>query len=281
MAIKKKLIPYTPSRRFMTFIDYKKELSGHKPEKSLLINLKNHAGRNNTGRITCRHKGAGNKRMYRLVDFKFDKIDIPATVKTIEYDPYRTAFIMLCVYNDGEKRYHLALNNINVGDKIITSSKNGEIKIGNRMQLQYIPQGQEISNIELKPRGGGKIIRSAGTCAHLMGLDGNYAQLKMPSGEIRLVSKECFATIGVVSNIDHNNIIIGKAGRSRWKNKRPSVLGISMNPVDHPHGGGEGHQPVGLRKGPKTPWGKPALGVRTRKMKKYSKKMIIKRRFKK
>lgn len=263
----------------MTFIDYKKELSGDKPEKSLLIHLKKSSGRNNTGRITCRHRGGGNKRLYRIVDFKFDKLDIPAIVKTIEYDPYRTAFIMLCLYKDGEKRYHIAVDGIKVGDSIITTKGKGEIKIGNRMQLQYIPQGQMISSIEIKVGSGAKIARSAGSYAQLMGIDGNNAQLKMPSGEIRLVPKECFATIGITSNIDHSNIVIGKAGRSRWKNKRPNVLGISMNPVDHPHGGGEGHQSIGIRKGPKTPWGKPALGVRTRKMKKYSKKMIIKRRF--
>ena len=245
--------------------------------------LKKHisnAGRNNRGKITIRHQGGGHKKRIRIIDFKQkDKLNIPAKVAAIQYDPMRTAYIMLVNYSDGEKRYHLAPDGIKVGDTIVTKEK-AKVQLGNRMTLKHIPTGYDIHNLELTLNRGGQIIRSAGSKGKVVAVEKNYAQVELPSGEVRLINKHCFATIGVVSNIDHNKIKIGKAGRSRWMGKRPSVRGKAMNPNDHPHGGGEGNQPIGL-KHPKTPWGMPALGFKTRK-RKYSDKMIIKdRRLKK
>lgn len=226
-----------------------------------------------------RHRGGGEKKYYRLVDFKRDKFDIPAKVEAIEYDPNRSSRIALIVYRDGERRYIIAPQDLKVGDEIVSSKGRVEIKIGNRMSLENIPVGFMVYNIELVPGQGGKIVRSAGARATTMAIEGKYAQLKLPSGEVRLLPRKCMATIGEVSNPDHRHIKLGKAGRSRHLGIRPSVRGKAMNPVDHPHGGGEGHNPIGLKR-PKTPWGKPALGVKTRKKKKWSNKFIIKRRTK-
>lgn len=270
--------PTTPGRRQMTSIDYRL-LTKKKPEKRLLQPLLRRAGRSKSGRITVWHKGGGHKRKYRLVDFKRDKFDIPAKVAAIEYDPNRTCFIALLVYLDGEKRYILAPEGLKVGDEII-SGKKTPIKIGNRLQLKYIPVGALVHDIELMPNKGGQIIRSAGTSAQVLANEAGYSHLKLPSGEIRMVRDNCRATIGQVSNPEHRTVVIGKAGRKRWLGIRPTVRGTAMNPVDHPHGGGEGRAPIGLRKGPKTPWGKPARGVKTRKKKKWSDKFIIKPRSK-
>lgn len=268
--------PTTPGRRGMTSATFE-EITKHTPEKSLVVGKKRGSGRNSQGKITVRHRGGGVARKYRLVDFKLtDKIDIPAKVVGIEYDPNRTAYIMLVNYKDGEKRYHIAPQGIKVGTEILTS-KAGKIDIGNRMLLNNIPVGYNIHNVELTEGKGGQIVRSAGNSAKLVSLETEMAQIQLPSGEIRFVSKNCYATIGVVSNPDHFNITIGKAGRVRWKGRRPQVRGKAMNPVDHPHGGGEGNQSIGL-KYPKTPWGLPALGVKTRDKSKYSQKWIIKRR---
>lgn len=259
----------------MTVNDFA-EITKKTPEKALLVSKKSNAGRNNTGRITVRHRGGGVKRAYRLIDFKQnDKLDIPAKVAGIEYDPNRSAFIALVVYADGAKRYILAPHGLTNGDKIITKEK-AKIKTGNRMQIENIPVGFEIYNVEINKGKGGQIVRSAGTSAKLVSLEGKYAQVQLPSGEVRLVHKDCYASIGRLGNIQHNQVKIGKAGRSRWLGKRPSVLGKSMNACDHPHGGGEGHSPIGLPM-PKTPWGMPALGFKTRK-RKYSSKMILKKR---
>jgi large subunit ribosomal protein L2 len=249
-----------------------------KPEKSLCLSLNKKAGRAN-GKISVRHRCVGHKKLYRLVDFKQNKIDIPGTVVAIERDPNRSALIALINYADGEKRYVLATEGMRVGMQIITG-ENAPINEGNRTKLKNIASSTSVSNIEMKRGKGGQIIRSAGSSALVMSVDEKYAQLKMPSGEIRLIDNECYATIGSVSNFEHNTVNIGKAGRARHMGKRPAVRGTVMNPVDHPHGGGEGRQPIGL-KYPKTPWGKPALGVRTRRKGKASDKYIVKSRHKK
>ncbi|OGF21258.1 50S ribosomal protein L2 [Candidatus Falkowbacteria bacterium RBG_13_39_14] len=269
--------PKTAGRRKSSVDDFK-DLTAEKPEKSLISIKKRKGGRNSQGRITVRHKGGGAKRYYRIVDFKRDKFDIPAKVLTIEYDPNRSARIALVGYKDGEKRYIIAPAGLKVGD-IIISSREGEIEanVGNAMPLEKIPVATFIYNIELVPGKGGELARSAGTGVQLMGTEGKYAQLKLPSGEIRLVSRKCLATIGHASNQDYRLIRWGKAGRSRHLGIKPTVRGKAMNPVDHPHGGGEGRNPIGL-KHPKTPWGKVALGVKTRNKKKASSKLIIQRR---
>ncbi len=268
--------PITPSRRQMTGYDFS-GLAKTRPLRSLVKSLKRSLGRAASGRITSRHRGGGHKKLYRLVDFKQGKTDIPARIETIEYDPFRSARIALIVYSDGEKRYILAPDGIKVGDKIQTFSAKGNLEIGNRIKLKYIPQGTLVHNVELSPGQGGKIVRAAGSAAQVLAFEGKYTQLKMPSGEIRMVLAESYASIGSLSNQEHIHINLGKAGRSRWQGKRPSVRGSAMNPVDHPHGGGEGRQGIGLT-GPKTPWGKPARGVKTRKKKKKSDKLILKRR---
>jgi len=249
----------------MTGLTYE-ELTTATPYKPLTNSIQRHAGRNSAGRISVRHQGAGHKKLYRHIDFKLDKVGIPARVETVEYDPYRTAFIALVCYKDGERRYVLAHMETRVGDEIITSNEAKPVN-GNRMEIGMIPTGLSVHNVEMIVGQGASTIRSAGSSAQVLSQEGEYTQLKMPSGEIRLVHKKCSATIGVVSNSDWNQITIGKAGRSRWMGKRPTVLGSSMNPVDHPHGGGEGHQSVGQRKGPKTPWGRLARGVKTRSRK--------------
>lgn len=260
----------------MSVVDYS-GLTKKKPEKSLTSKKKSKAGRNAHGHITIRHRGGGVKRHYRKVDFKrTDKLDIPAIVKTIEYDPNRTAFIALLFYADGEKRYILAPESLNIDDTVITAVAT-KPQVGNRMQVQNIPIGYEIHDLELHMGKGGQLVRSAGSTAKLMSLDAEMAQVQMPSGEVRFIHKECYATIGKVSNSDHFNTVIGKAGRIRKMGRRPQVLGKSMNAVDHPHGGGEGHSPIGL-KHPKTPWGAPALGFKTRKRKNPTSKFIIRRR---
>ncbi|PIP18147.1 MAG: 50S ribosomal protein L2 [Parcubacteria group bacterium CG23_combo_of_CG06-09_8_20_14_all_35_9] len=270
--------PNTSGRRNASVDDFK-DITKKEPEKLLIRIKKRTGGRNSQGRISVRHRGGGEKKYYRLVDFKRDKFDIPAKVEAIEYDPNRSSRIALIVYRDGERRYIIAPQDLKVGDEIVSSKGRVEIKIGNRMSLENIPVGFMVYNIELVPGQGGKIVRSAGARATTMAIEGKYAQLKLPSGEVRLLPRKCMATIGEVSNPDHRHIKLGKAGRSRHLGIRPSVRGKAMNPVDHPHGGGEGHNPIGLKK-PKTPWGKPALGVKTRKKKKWSNKFIIKRRTK-
>ena len=275
MAVKK-FKPTSPGRRTMTVADFA-EITTDQPEKSLLEPLKSNSGRNNKGRITVRHRGGGHKRQYRIIDFKRNKDGIPAKVATIEYDPNRTSRIALLNYADGEKKYIIAPNGIKVGDSIV-SGPGADIKVGNAMPLKNIPVGTIVHNIELKPEKGGQLARSAGSYAQLMAKEGEYAQLRIPSGEVRLVHINCRATIGQVGNLEHENITIGKAGRTRWMGKRPTVRGVVMNPVDHPHGGGEGRSPVG--RNPVTPWGKPALGARTRKKKNPTSKYILKRRTK-
>lgn len=274
MAVKK-FRPTTPSRRQMTVATFE-EITTNQPEKSLIVTIKKNAGRNNTGRITVRHRGGGEKRKYRLIDFKRNKDGIPAKVATIEYDPNRTAYIALLNYVDGEKRYIIAPVGLKVGDTVM-SGPEADIKPGNALQLKNIPVGTVIHNIELQAGKGGQIVRAAGASAQLMAKEGNYAILRLPSGEMRYVRIECRATIGTVSNLTNDIINIGKAGRKRHMGFRPTVRGSVMNPNDHPHGGGEGRSPVG-RPGPVTPWGKPALGYKTRKNKKYSDSMIIKKR---
>ncbi|MDZ7798058.1 MAG: 50S ribosomal protein L2 [Patescibacteria group bacterium] len=277
MAVKKNK-PTTPGRRRSSSLTYE-ELTKKKPEKSLLKIIKKKAGRSK-GKITVRHKGGGHKRFYRLVDFKRHNFDVPAEVKSIEYDPNRSAFIALLAYEDGKKSYVLSPTGLSVGDKILSSKDKIEIKNGNRMPLEKMPPGSFIYNIEMNPGQGGKIVRSAGLRAALMGVEGKNAQLKMPSGEIRLFDKKSLATLGQVSNADHINVRLGKAGKKRWLGIRPTVRGKAMNPTDHPHGGGEGSTPVGM-KHPKTPTGKPAMGKTTRKKNKKSNRMIIKKRRKK
>ncbi|MEE3468102.1 MAG: 50S ribosomal protein L2 [Eubacterium sp.] len=267
--------PYTPSRRNMTGYDFA-EITTDTPEKSLLAPLKKHAGRNAQGKITVRHRGGGNRRKYRIIDFKRNKDGIPATVKSIEYDPNRTANIALLSYADGEKRYILAPAGLKVGD-VLMNGENAEVRIGNCMEMKDMPVGTQIHNIEMYPGHGGQLVRAAGTSAQLMAKEGKYAILRMPSGEMRMVPIVCRATIGVIGNGEHNLVNIGKAGRKRHMGIRPTVRGSVMNPNDHPHGGGEGKAPVG-RPGPCTPWGKPALGYKTRKKNKQSNKMIIRRR---
>lgn len=268
--------PTTPSRRKMTTIDYKKVLSGHKKTKSLVVGYSRGVGRNNQGRITTRHKGGGNKRSYRIVDFKFDKFNIPAKITTVEYDPNRNAFIGLAVYRDGEKRYVVVSKSVKVGDTFVVG-EDAPATLGNRLPLSKIPVGTFVYNVELKPKGGAKLSRSAGTFIQVVAHDEGVAQLKMPSTEIRKVSDKCFATIGEVSNPEYKLANWGKAGRSRWKGIRPTVRGTAMNPVDHPYGGGEGRQGRGTRR-PKTLWGKVTGGRKTRRPKKYSNKNIVTRR---
>ncbi len=266
--------PYSPGRRFMTVSTFE-EITTDKPEKSLLAPLKSHGGRNQKGRLTVRHQGGGHKRRYRIIDFKRNKDGIPAKVATIEYDPNRSARIALLHYVDGEKRYIIAPNGLKVGD-MVESGSEADIKVGNALPLKNIPVGTLIHNIEMKIGKGGQMVRSAGTAAQLMAKEGDYATLRMPSGEVRKVHINCRATIGQVGNLDHENITIGKAGRSRWLGRRPAVRGVAQNPIDHPHGGGEGHSPVG-RKHPVTKWGKCAMGAKTRR-KKASDKLIVRRR---
>ncbi len=267
--------PYTPSRRNMTGLDFS-EITTDKPEKSLVVSLKKNSGRNNQGKITVRHHGGGSRRKYRLVDFKRKKDGIPATVATIEYDPNRTANIALINYADGEKAYILAPVGLKVGD-VLMNGPEAEIKVGNCLPLENIPVGTELHNIELYPGKGGQLVRAAGNSAQLMAKEGKYATLRLPSGEMRMVPIICRATIGQVGNIEHGLVNIGKAGRKRHMGIRPTVRGSVMNPNDHPHGGGEGRAPIG-RSGPSTPWGKPALGLKTRKKNKKSNKLIVRRR---
>ncbi|MBQ1887908.1 MAG: 50S ribosomal protein L2 [Firmicutes bacterium] len=271
----KKYKPTTPGLRGMTVSTFE-EITATSPEKSLTVSLKKNAGRNNRGAITVRHRGGGNRRRYRIIDFKRMKDDIPATVKTIEYDPNRSANIALVCYADGEKRYIIAPDGLKVGD-VIYSGANADIKVGNTLPLANIPLGTLIHNVELQPGKGAQLCRAAGNAAQLMAKEDDYAQVRLPSGEVRRISMNCRATIGEVGNIDHELVSIGKAGRTRHMGVRPTVRGSVMNPNDHPHGGGEGKAPVG-RPGPVTPWGKPALGYKTRKKKKASDQFIVKRR---
>lgn len=274
----KKLKPTTPGRRQMSVADFS-ALSKEGPEPSLVYGRKRLSGRDNKGRVAIRHRGGGHKRLQRIIDFRQNtKFGIPAVVKALEYDPGRTARLALLYYVDGSKSYVLAPEGLKVGDRVVSGERT-KAKIGNRMQLQHIPVGFRVFNIEVQIGKGGAMARSAGTGATLVGLDGDYAILQLPSSEIRKVRKECMATIGTVSNPDHSLISWGKAGRRRWLGRKPEVLGKSMNAVDHPHGGGEGHSPIGL-KAPKTPWGKKALGVKTRNERK-SMHLIIRRRIKK
>ncbi|MFW6410344.1 MAG: 50S ribosomal protein L2 [Halanaerobiales bacterium] len=277
MAIKK-FKPTTPSRRYMTVADFSDLTKKKKPEKSLLAPLKKSGGRNVNGRITTRHKGGGHKRRYRIIDFKRDKDGVPAKVISLEYDPNRSARIALLQYADGEKRYILAPNKINIGDTVESGDK-ADIKPGNSLELGDIPVGTIIHNIEMQPGKGGQLVRSAGTMAQIMAKEGKYAHVKLPSGEVRLIRRDCKATIGQIGNINHENITVGKAGRSRWKGKRPSVRGVVMNPHDHPHGGGEGKTPAGRH--PVTPWGKRTMGKKTRKRKKSDRYIVRSRHAKK
>ena len=271
----KKYKPITPGQRGMTVSAFD-EITKTTPEKSLTVTLKKHAGRNVRGKITVRHRGGGYRPKYRIIDFKRRKDGIPGKVSAIEYDPNRSANIALIVYADGEKRYIIAPNKLGVGD-VIVSGADADIKVGNALPLKNIPVGTVIHNIELKPGRGAQLVRSAGNGAQLMAKEGDYAQVRLPSGEVRKIRIECRATIGEVGNLDHENIKIGKAGKKRHMGIRPTVRGSVMNPNDHPHGGGEGRAPIG-RKGPVTPWGKPALGLKTRKKNKASDKYIVKRR---
>ena len=267
--------PYTPSRRNMTGSDFS-EITKTSPEKSLCVSLKKNPGRNNQGKITVRHRGGGSRRKYRVIDFKRYKDGIPATVIGIEYDPNRTANIALICYEDGTKSYILAPEGLTDGMKVMNGAE-AEVRVGNCLPLSEIPVGTQVHNIELYPGKGGQLVRSAGTSAQLMAKEGDQAQIRMPSGEVRIVRLNCKASIGQVGNADHENISIGKAGRKRHMGWRPTVRGSVMNPNDHPHGGGEGKSPVG-RPGPVTPWGKPAMGYKTRKTKNRTDKFIVKRR---
>ena len=266
--------PTSPGRRGMTGHSFD-EITKDKPEKSLLVTLKKKSGRNNQGRITVRHRGGGSKRKLRLIDFKRDKFGVPGRVAAIEYDPNRSARIALIFYADGDKRYILAPQGLNVGDSIM-AGEGAEIKPGNSMPLKLLPNGTQIHNIELNRGKGGQLVRSAGASAQLMAKEDEYALVRLPSGEMRRIRAECMATIGQIGNVDHQNISLGKAGRKRLMGWRPTVRGSAMSPRDHPHGGGEGRSPIGMP-GPKTPWGKPALGYKTRK-RKPSDKFIVKRR---
>ncbi|MEW6192159.1 MAG: 50S ribosomal protein L2 [Bacillota bacterium] len=272
----KKYKPTSPGRRFVSVATFE-EITTTEPERSLLKPLKKRGGRNRQGRITVRHRGGGHKRHYRVIDFKRDKDGVPAKVATIEYDPNRSARIALLHYRDGEKRYIIAPAGLKVGQMVV-SGPDADIRVGNALPLRNIPVGTMVHNLELNPGEGGKLVRSAGATAQLMAKEGDYAHVRMPSGEVRLIHLDCRATIGQVGNEEHENITVGKAGRARWMGIRPTVRGVVMNPVDHPHGGGEGKSPIG-RKTPVTPWGKPALGVRTRK-RKPSDRLILKRRSK-
>ena len=271
----KKYNPYTPSRRNMTSSDFS-EITKTTPEKALCVSKKKHAGRNNQGKITVRHHGGGNRQKYRIIDFKRNKDGISAKVVGIEYDPNRSANIALICYEDGQKAYILAPEGLTDGMKVMNGPQ-AEIRVGNCLPLSEIPVGTNVHNVELYPGKGGQLVRSAGNSAQLMAKEGKYATLRLPSGEMRMVPIVCRASIGVVGNGDHNLIKIGKAGRKRHMGIRPTVRGSAMNPNDHPHGGGEGRAPIG-RPGPSTPWGKPALGLKTRKKKKASNKLIIRRR---
>ncbi len=270
----KKINPTSPGQRGMTKSDFA-EITTSTPEKSLLKPIRKTAGRNNTGRITCRHKGGGVKRAYRVIDFKREKFGVPATVKTIEYDPNRNVRISLVFYADGEKRYILTPQGLNVGD-VIVSGPESEINTGNAVPLELIPLGTMVHNIEMIPGRGAKLVRTAGAGAQLMAKEGNYVTIKLPSSEMRMIRKECLATIGVLGNAEFKNMKIGKAGRTRYMGIRPTVRGVTMNPCDHPHGGGEGKTGPGGH--PKTPWGKPALGYKTRKNNKHSDKYIVRGR---
>lgn len=266
--------PTSPGRRGMSVSSFE-EITRSEPERSLVTGGRKRGGRNNQGRITIRHQGGGHKRRYRLIDFRRDKLGVPARVETIEYDPNRTARVALLVYADGEKRYILAPLGVRVGDRLMSGAE-AEVRSGNALPLANLPLGTVIHNIELQPGRGGQLARSAGTAAQLVAKEGQYAQVRLPSGEVRLINVRCMATVGQVGNTDHANISGGKAGRTRWRGKRPEVRGVAMDPSSHPHGGGEGRSPIGMP-GPKTPWGKPALGYKTRRNKATS-KMIVRRR---
>ncbi len=266
--------PTSPARRFMSVLTFE-EVTKKAPERSLVTDLRHRAGRNNQGKITVRHQGGGARRKYRIIDFKRQKDGIPATVKAIEYDPNRTCFIALLVYADGEKRYILAPLGLKVGDTVM-SGPTADIKPGNSLPIANIPLGTLVHNIEIKVGRGGQMVRSAGTAAQVMAKEGDFAQIRLPSGEVRKVSMNARATVGQVGNTDHSNVRIGKAGRKRHMGIRPTVRGVVMNPVDHPHGGGEGRSPVGMP-APMSPWGKKTQGVKTRKHRKYSDKLIISR----
>ena len=270
----RKINPTSPGQRGMIKSDYQ-EITTSTPEKSLLTPIKKKSGRNNTGRITCRHKGGGHKQQYRIIDFKRDKFDIEGTVTTIEYDPNRNVRISLVVYSDGEKRYILTPEGLKVGDKIVSGTE-VDIKTGNALPLENIPLGTVVHNIEMTPGVGGVMVRTAGGSAQVMAKEGNYVTIKLPSSEMRMVRKECMATIGVLGNAEYKNLSVGKAGRTRHLGIKPTVRGVTMNPCDHPHGGGEGKTGPGGH--PKTPWGKPALGAKTRNSKKASTKLIVRRR---
>ncbi|MCT7949200.1 50S ribosomal protein L2 [Ancylothrix sp. C2] len=267
--------PYTPSTRQRSVSDFN-EITRDEPEKSLTISVHRLKGRNNRGVITCRHRGGGHKRLYRIIDFRREKLNIPAKVATIEYDPNRNARIALVNYQDGEKRYILHPVGLKVGATII-SGPDSPIENGNALPLGNIPLGTNVHNVELVPGKGGQMVRAAGATAQVVAKEGSFVTLKLPSGEVRLIRRECYATIGQVGNLDARNISVGKAGRTRWKGRRPQVRGSVMNPVDHPHGGGEGRAPIG-KPGPVTPWGKPALGKKTRKRNKQSDSLIVRRR---
>jgi large subunit ribosomal protein L2 len=275
MAVKK-YKPVTPGTRGLTGYTFE-EITKSTPERSLLLPLRKHGGRNAYGRVTVRHQGGGHKQQIRIVDFKREKYDIPAKVAAIEYDPNRTARLALLFYRDGEKRYILAPLGLKVGD-VIMSGKNAEIRVGNSLPISNIPVGTMIHNIEMKPGKGAQMVRTAGGAAQLLAKEGDYAQVRLPSGEVRLVSQHCYATIGQVGNLDHSNIKLGKAGRKRHLGIRPTVRGSAMTPRDHPHGGGEGRQPIG-KPGPRSPWGKPTLGYKTRRNK-TTDKYIVRRRSK-
>ncbi len=271
--------PTTPSRRGMTGIDFS-ELTKKRPEKRLLKYVRRSVGRSrSSGRITVRHKGGGVKRLYRIIEFAQTKMDVPAKIIALEYDPNRTAFIALIEYPDTVRQYIIAPHNLKVGDEILFA-ESAPLKIGNRLKLKNVPIGTNVYNVELEPLKGGKMVRSAGSSAQVLAQENGFVNLKMPSTEVRKISGECFASIGTVSNPENRFYTIGKAGKSRLKGRRPHVRGSAMNPVDHPHGGGEGRQPIGL-KHPKTPWGRPALGVKTRRVKSWTSKYIIQRRKKK
>jgi large subunit ribosomal protein L2 len=263
--------PTSPGRRGMSVSTFE-EITRDEPEKSLLSPLKKKSGRNNQGKVSVRHRGGGHKRRYRIIDFKRDKYGVPATVSSIEYDPNRTARIALLTYADGEKRYIIAPLGVKVGDRLM-SGPEADFRVGNALPIYRIPLGTQLHNIELYPGKGGQLVRSAGASAQLLAKEGSYAQVRLPSGEVRLINQNCLATIGQIGNTDHSNIVLGKAGRKRWLGIRPSVRGSAMDPNSHPHGGGEGRSPIGMP-GPKSPWGKPALGAKTRRNKRTEKYIV-------
>jgi large subunit ribosomal protein L2 len=266
--------PTSPGRRGMTVTTFD-EITERTPERRLVRRLKAHAGRNSAGKVSVRHRGGGHKRRYRVIDFKRDKFGVPGRVESIQYDPNRSARIALLAYADGEKRYIIAPLELMVGD-VVASGPDAEVRVGNALPIQRIPLGTQIHNLELEPGRGGQLVRSAGTSAQLIAKEGSYAQVRLPSGEVRRINQRCMATVGQVGNVDHSHITLGKAGRVRWLGRRPTVRGTAMDPGSHPHGGGEGRAPVGMP-GPKTPWGKPALGYKTRRLK-ISDKFIVHRR---